>query len=96
MHELLTPPDAAGRETLLDEDLTDKQIEEELAPVTLQLAYATAQLGDPAEALSTYKVTGHGQTFYCKQGLQAQGICKNYLGQLPANCLESQVLTTYG
>lgn len=30
--------------------------------MTLQLAYATSQLGEPAEALSTYEVTAHGQT----------------------------------
>lgn len=51
---------AAGRETLLDEDLTDEQIEDELAPVTVQLAYAKSQLGNPAEALSTYEVTPIG------------------------------------
>ncbi|CAL5219381.1 g1203 [Coccomyxa viridis] len=44
-----------GRETLLDEDLTDEQIEDELAPVTVQLAYASSQLGNPAETLSTYE-----------------------------------------
>ena len=48
---------AVGRETLLDEDLTDEQIEDELAPVTVQLAYAKSRLGYPAEALSTYEVT---------------------------------------
>ena len=47
---------SAGRETLLDEDLTDDQIEEELAPVTVQLAYAASQLGNAAEALGTYEV----------------------------------------
>ena len=51
---------AVGRETLLDEDLTDEQIEDELAPVTVQLAYAKSQLGNPAEALSTYEVTPIG------------------------------------
>ena len=52
---------AAGRETLLDEDLTDEQIEDELAPVTVQLAYASSQLGAPAEALGTYEVCTSGQ-----------------------------------
>lgn len=51
---------AAGRETLLDEDLTDEQIEDELAPVTVQLAYASSQLGSPAETLSTYEVGTKG------------------------------------
>ncbi|CAL8460581.1 g110 [Coccomyxa elongata] len=44
-----------GRETLLDEELTEEQVEEELAPVTVQLAYTAAQLGRTAEALSTYE-----------------------------------------
>ncbi len=46
-----------GRETLLDEELTEEQVEEELAPVTVQLAYTAAQLGRAAEALSTYEVS---------------------------------------
>ncbi|KAK9908732.1 hypothetical protein WJX75_002041 [Coccomyxa subellipsoidea] len=44
-----------GRETLLDEELTEEQVEEELAPVTVQLAYTAAQLGRTEEALTTYE-----------------------------------------
>ena len=65
---------AAGRETLLDEDLTDEQIEDELAPVTVQLAYASSQLGNPAEALSTYEVCVHIDALSdsAPQGVQLQ------------------------
>lgn len=47
----------SGRETLLDEELTEEQVEEELSPVTVQLAYTAAQLGEAAEAISTYEVS---------------------------------------
>lgn len=51
----------AGRETLLDEDMTDEQIEDELSPVAVQLAYAASHLGQAAEAMTTYEVTAHGK-----------------------------------
>ena len=43
--------------------------------MTLQLAYATSQLGDPAEALSTYKVTTHGQT---RLRITASKVCRQW------------------
>jgi signal recognition particle subunit SRP72 len=46
----------AGRETLLDEELSEEQVEEELAPVTVQLAYTAGQLGRSAEAAAAYEV----------------------------------------
>ena len=49
-------PRCAGRETLLDEDLDEAQVEEELAPLAVQLAYAGARLGHSMEAISAYEV----------------------------------------
>ena len=67
--------------------------------MTLQLAYATSQLGDPAEALSTYEVTAHGQT---RLRITASKVCRQWkpapddlAGQLPVDCLACQVLTTH-
>jgi hypothetical protein len=56
MHQDFAFVTATGRETLLDEELTEEQVEEELAPVTVQLAYTAAQLGRTEEALTTYEV----------------------------------------
>ncbi len=60
---------ASGRETLLDEELTEEQVEEELAPVTVQLAYTAAQLGRTAEALSTYEVSALLRLLTCSEAL---------------------------
>ncbi|KAF5841478.1 hypothetical protein DUNSADRAFT_12643 [Dunaliella salina] len=39
-----------GRETLFEEELTEKEVEEELAPLTVQLAYVLGRLGRVSEA----------------------------------------------
>lgn len=41
---------SAGRETLFEEDLNEQEVEEELAPLTVQLAYVLGRLGRTAEA----------------------------------------------
>ena len=58
--EVSVPLACTGRETLLDEDLDEGQVEEELAPLTVQLAYAAARLGGSAEAISAYEVRAPG------------------------------------
>lgn len=47
----------AGRETLLDEEYTEQEVEAELAPVNVQLAYTLAGLGQTAEAAASYEVS---------------------------------------
>jgi hypothetical protein len=45
---------AAGREALFDEDLTESEVDEELAPLSVQLAYVLGRLGRAAEAGEVY------------------------------------------
>lgn len=49
----------SGRETLLEEDLSEEQVEAELAPLAAQLAYTTARLGNTSDALAAYEVCFH-------------------------------------
>lgn len=46
---------AAGREALFEEELSEEQVEAELAPLAVQLAYAAALQGRRAEALAAYE-----------------------------------------
>ncbi|KAK3284578.1 Signal recognition particle core component [Cymbomonas tetramitiformis] len=43
-----------GKEVLLEEDMPEAEVEEELMPITVQLAYIAAQQGRTAEALEAY------------------------------------------
>ncbi|KAK1317132.1 hypothetical protein QJS10_CPA05g01909 [Acorus calamus] len=43
-----------GQEALMEEEFAEDEIESELAPVTVQLAYARQLLGHPEEALEAY------------------------------------------
>ena len=45
-----------GRETLLDEELGDDEIEQELAPLNVQAAYAAAARKRTAEACEALEV----------------------------------------
>ena len=49
-----------GRETLFEEDLSEKEVEEELAPLTVQLAYVLGRLGRTAEAQEV-----HDKVWWC-------------------------------
>ncbi len=44
----------AGRETLFEEDLGEEEVEDELSPLSCQLAYVLGRLGRPAEAAELY------------------------------------------
>ena len=46
---------AAGREALFEEELSEEQVEAELAPLAVQLAFAAALQGRRAEALAAYE-----------------------------------------
>ena len=46
----------AGQEAALDEDLEGDAIEEDLAPVTLQLALVASRLGRHSEAAAAHQV----------------------------------------
>lgn len=43
-----------GQETLMEDNFADEDIEIELAPITVQLAYVRQVLGNPQEAMGTY------------------------------------------
>lgn len=51
----------AGQEALLDEDLEGDALDEELAPVALQLALAASKLGRRSEASAAYQVRQHAR-----------------------------------
>lgn len=46
----------AGKEGLLDEDYTEEQADQELAPLNAQLAYVSAACAEQQAALDTYQV----------------------------------------
>ena len=46
----------SGRETLLEEELSEEQVEAELAPLAAQLAYTSARLGNTSDAIAAYEV----------------------------------------
>lgn len=58
---------AAGRESLLDEELTEEQVEQELVPLTLQLAVVAAQSGQHRAALEQCQASCNPSC--CKQSL---------------------------
>ncbi|PNW85354.1 hypothetical protein CHLRE_03g182500v5 [Chlamydomonas reinhardtii] len=43
-----------GRETLFEEDLAEEEVEDELGPLSCQLAYVLGRMGRPAEAAEVY------------------------------------------
>ncbi|KAG2448342.1 hypothetical protein HYH02_006924 [Chlamydomonas schloesseri] len=43
-----------GRETLFEEDLAEEEVEDELGPLSCQLAYVLGRMGRPAEAAEIY------------------------------------------
>lgn len=45
----------AGREALFEDELSEEQVAEELAPLTVQLAFAASLQGRQAEALAAYE-----------------------------------------
>lgn len=45
----------AGREALFEDELSEEQVEAELAPLTVQLAFAASLQGRQAEALAAYE-----------------------------------------
>ena len=47
-----------GREALFEEDCTEEEVAEELAPLTVQLGYALGQQGKTVEALEIYEQVG--------------------------------------
>jgi len=50
-----------GREALFEEDCGEEEVEQELAPVTVQLGYALARQGRAQEAVEVYEqVRGGG------------------------------------
>lgn len=52
-----------GRETLFGEDCSEEQVEDELSPLTVQLAYVLSRQGRSQEALELYEaVVGGGTT----------------------------------
>lgn len=46
----------AGRESLLEDDFTEEQVEQELAPLNVQQAYASASAGQHRTAADQYQV----------------------------------------
>ena len=50
-----------GRESLMDDDLSEEQVNEELIPVSLQMAYTEAVSGQHEQALHALEVCS-GQT----------------------------------
>ena len=46
----------AGRETLLEEEDTQEHVEQELSPLSVQLAYAASLMGQHFQALQQYQV----------------------------------------
>ena len=50
----------AGRETLLEEEYTQEHVEQELSPLSVQLAYAASQMGQHFQALQQYQVLNWG------------------------------------
>lgn len=49
----------------MEEDAGEEEIEEELAPVMVQLAYVAAQTGKHAEAMESYEASFPGFLFFC-------------------------------
>ncbi|CAI5497145.1 unnamed protein product [Closterium sp. Naga37s-1] len=52
--EMLLLARRVGQEVLIDEELSTQEIEDELAPITVQLAYTQQMLGRRMEALESY------------------------------------------
>ncbi|KAL3516481.1 hypothetical protein ACH5RR_023383 [Cinchona calisaya] len=52
--QLLLSARRIGQETLMDENLADDEIENELAPIAVQLTYVQQMLGNTREALESY------------------------------------------
>lgn len=52
--QLLLSARRIGQETLMDENLADDEIENELAPIAVQLAYVQQMLGNTQDALESY------------------------------------------
>lgn len=52
---MLVPHVRTGRETLFEEDCSEEEVEVELAPLTVQLAYVLGRLGRVAEAQELYE-----------------------------------------
>ena len=50
-----------GREALFEEDCSEEEVAEELAPLTVQLGYALGQQGKSIEALEIYEQVGAGK-----------------------------------
>lgn len=46
--------DVSGRETLFEEDCSEEEVEDELAPLTTQLAYVLGRMGRMPEAQELY------------------------------------------
>ena len=49
-----------GREALFEEDCAEEEVEQELAPVTVQLGYALGRQGRAQEAVEIYEQVGGG------------------------------------
>lgn len=47
-------PSLAGRETLFEEDMAEEEVEDELSPLSCQLAFVLGRLGRLAEASELY------------------------------------------
>jgi len=47
---MIIVPVLPGQETLFEEELTEKEVEEELAPLMVQLGYVLGRLGRVSEA----------------------------------------------
>lgn len=56
----------AGREDLFEEDIGEQAVEEELAPLTVQLALVQSRLGRHEEALATMQVLSRLQAKGCR------------------------------
>ncbi|KAL6008051.1 hypothetical protein ACLOJK_033557 [Asimina triloba] len=52
--QLLLSARRIGQETLVEDDYADDEIESELAPIAVQLAYVRQSLGQPQEAIEAY------------------------------------------
>jgi len=54
----------SGREGLLEDDYTEEQVEQELAPLAIQLAYVAAASGQHRSALDQLKVASPSPLFF--------------------------------
>ena len=70
------PCGVAGREALFEEDLSEEQVEAELAPLAVQLAYAAALQGRRTEALAAYEARPSHMEEACAEIMKPYFFCR--------------------